>query len=260
MMSFSAMAQKHFDMKLWEGKTPNKNKLDDVAELKVFLPNEKKATGRAVVICPGGGYENLAMEYEGTQWAPFFNNLGIAVVVLKYRMPNGNDEVPVSDAEEAMRTVRRNARTWKINTEDVGIMGFSAGGHLASTLAVHSKGDAKPNFQILFYPVITMMPAYTHIGSHNNLLGKNAKKKDEQYYSSDMHVTRLTPRACIILADDDEVVQPSNSISYYTELYRHDVPASMFAYPDGGHGFGYNANFPYHFEMLLNLRAWLQSF
>lgn len=94
MMSFSAMAQKHFDMKLWEGKTPNKNKLDDVAELKVFLPNEKKATGRAVVICPGGGYENLAMEHEGTQWAPFFNNLGIAVVVLKYRMPNGNDEVP----------------------------------------------------------------------------------------------------------------------------------------------------------------------
>ena len=159
-----------------------------------------------------------------------------------------------------MRTVRRNARTWKINTEDVGIMGFSAGGHLASTLAVHSKGDAKPNFQILFYPVITMMPAYTHIGSHNNVLGKNAKKKEEQHYSSDMHVTRLTPSACIILADDDEVVQPSNSISYYTELYRHDVPASMFAYPDGGHGFGYNANFPYHFEMLLNLRAWLQSF
>ena len=119
MMSFSAMAQKHFDMKLWEGKTPNKNKLDDVAELKVFLPNEKKATGRAVVICPGGGYEHLAMEHEGTQWAPFFNNLGIAVVVLKYRMPNGNDEVPVSDAEEAMRTVdatpehgRSTQRTW----------------------------------------------------------------------------------------------------------------------------------------------------
>lgn len=258
--SLSVSAQKHFDMKLWEGKAPNNNKLDDTAELKVYLPSEKKATGRAVVICPGGGYHDLAMGHEGTDWAPFFNNMGIAAIVLQYRMPNGNDKTPVSDAEQAMRTVRQNARAWHVNTEDVGIMGFSAGGHLASTLAVHAKGDAKPDFQILFYPVITMMPAYTNIITHDNLLGKSAKKKEEQHYSSDMHVTRLTPRACIILSEDDDVVQPGNSINYYTELYRHDVPASMFIYPDGGHGFGIRTAFPYHFEMLANLRAWLLSF
>ena len=260
LVSVAAMAQKSFEMKVWEGKAPNDNKLDDVAELKVFLPAEKKATGRAVVICPGGGYQNLAMTQEGVDWVPFFNNMGIAAIVLKYRMPNGNDKVPSSDAEEAMRIVRRNAQAWHINTEDVGIMGFSAGGHLASTVAVHAKADAKPNFQILFYPVITMVPAYTHQGSHDNLLGKNAKKKDEQYYSNDMHITRVTPRACIILADDDDIVQPCNGVNYYTELYRHDVPASLFVYPNGGHGFGIRADWPYHFEMLLNLRAWLQSF
>ena len=175
-------------------------------------------------------------------------------------MPGGNPKVPVSDAEEAMRTVRRNAKAWNINTGDVGIMGFSAGGHLASTVATQSKADAKADFQILFYPVITMMPGYTHQGSHDNLLGKNAHKKDEQRYSSDMQVTRLTPRACIILADDDHVVLPINGVNYYAELYRHDVPASLFVYPSGGHGWGMNPSFASHAEMLITLRAWLQSF
>ena len=263
--------QKPFDFDLWQNGLPNSNGIDKTQpyddskqnfkpSIRVFLPDADKATGRAVVCCPGGGYSHLATDHEGYAWSSFFNEKGIALIVLKYRMPHANTEVPISDAKEALRLVREHAEKWHINPKDVGIMGSSAGGHLASTVATHSDSLTAPNFQILFYPVITMMPAYTHIGSHNNLLGKNAKKKEEQHYSSDMHVTRLTPRACIILADDDEVVQPSNSISYYTELYRHDVPASMFAYPDGGHGFGYNANFPYHFEMLLNLRAWLQSF
>ena len=260
-VSAAGMAQKSFNLKLWEGKMPGKGgAADDVPELKVFLPAEKKATGRAVVICPGGAYHSLAMEHEGTDWAPFFNDMGIAVAVLKYRMPHGNADLPVLDAEEAMRVVRRNARAWHVSATDVGIMGFSAGGHLASTLAVHSKGEAKPDFQVLFYPVITMMPAYTHLGSHDNLLGKDARKKDEQHYSNDMHVTRLTPRACIILSDDDDVVQPANAINYYTELYRHDVPASIFIYPSGGHGYGMRTGFSFHAEMLLNLRAWLNSF
>lgn len=260
-VSTAGMAQKSFNLKLWEGKMPGKGgAADDVPELKVYLPAEKKATGRAVVICPGGAYHSLAMEHEGTDWAPFFNDMGIAVAVLKYRMPHGHADLPVLDAEEAMRVVRRNARAWHVDATDVGIMGFSAGGHLASTLAVHSKGDAKPDFQVLFYPVITMMPAYTHLGSHDNLLGKDARKKDEQHYSNDMHVTRLTPRACIILSDDDDVVQPANAINYYTELYRHDVPASLFIYPSGGHGYGLRSSFSFHAEMLLNLRAWLNSF
>lgn len=257
----SAAAQSTFDINLWQGNTPNDNgDPKDTAKVRVFLPNAKKATGRAVVICPGGGYQHLAMQHEGYDWGPVFNNMGIAAIVLKYRMPHGNPEVPISDAEEAIKMVRRNAAKWNIDKGDVGIMGFSAGGHLASTLATHSKGDALPNFQILFYPVITMMPGFTHQGSHDNFLGKDAKKKEEQLYSNDMQVTRVTPRACIILADDDHAVLPANGVNYYVELFRHDVPASLFVYPSGGHGFGINASFPCHTEMLLDLKAWLRSF
>ena len=259
-VSVSAMAQRSFDVNLWAAKAPNKNGLQDTAYIKVFLPDAKRATGRAVVICPGGGYALLAMEHEGTQWAPFFNNMGIAAIVLHYRMPNGNVKVPVSDAEEALRTVRRNAKTWHINASDVGIMGFSAGGHLASTIATQSKAEAKPNFQILFYPVITMMQGYTHQGSHDNLLGKDAHKKDEQKYCSDLQVTRVTPRACLLLSDDDHTVMPINSVNYYAELYRHDVHASIYVYPTGGHGWGMNTSFAYHAEMLTNLKGWLESF
>lgn len=258
--SVSAMAQRSFDVNLWAAKAPNKNGLQDTAYIKVFLPDAKRATGRAVVICPGGGYAHLAMDHEGTQWAPFFNNMGIAAIVLHYRMPNGNVKVPISDAEEAMRIVRRNAKNWHINASDVGIMGFSAGGHLASTIATQSKADAKPNFQILFYPVITMMQGYTHQGSHDNLLGKDAHKKDEQKYCSDLQVTRVTPRVCLLLSDDDHTVMPINSVNYYAELYRHDVPASIYVYPTGGHGWGMNTSFAYHAEMLTNLKGWLESF
>ena len=254
------LAQRTFDINLWDGKAPAKNGLQDTAYVKVFLPDEKRATGRAVVICPGGGYSILAMQHEGTDWAPFFNNMGIAAIVLHYRMPNGNAKVPVGDAEEAMRLVRRNAAQWHLNAADVGIMGFSAGGHLASTVATQSKGDAKPDFQILFYPVITMMQGYTHQGSHDNLLGQGSHKKDEQRYSSDLQVTRLTPRACILLADDDHAVMPINGVNYYAELYRHDVPASLYAYPSGGHGWGMNTSFAHHAEMLINLKSWLESF
>ena len=259
-VSVSAMAQRSFDVNLWTAKAPNKNGLQDTAYIKVYLPDAKRATGRAVVICPGGGYAILAMDHEGTQWAPFFNNMGIAAIVLHYRMPNGNVKVPISDAEEAMRIVRRNAKNWHINASDVGIMGFSAGGHLASTIATQSKGDAKPNFQILFYPVITMLQGYTHQGSHDNLLGANASKKDEQKYCSDLQVTRVTPRACLLLSDDDHAVLPINSVNYYAELYRHDVHASIYVYPTGGHGWGMNTSFAYHTEMLLNLKGWLESF
>lgn len=259
-VSVSAMAQRAFDVNLWDAKTPNKNGLQDTAYIKVFLPDAKRATGRAVVICPGGGYAHLAMDHEGTQWAPFFNNMGIAAIVLHYRMPNGNAKVPISDAEEALRTVRRNAKNWHINASDIGIMGFSAGGHLASTIATQSKAEVKPNFQILFYPVITMMQGYTHQGSHDNLLGYNASKKDEQKYCSDLQVTRVTPRACLLLSDDDHAVLPINSVNYYAELYRHDVPASIYVYPTGGHGWGMNTSFAYHSEMLLNLKGWLESF
>lgn len=261
LMSVAAIAAEPFDVNLWPKKAPNSNGVkDDVAKVRVFLPDAAHATGRAIVVCPGGGYQNLAVDHEGYAWAPFFGDMGIATIVLTYRMPHGNRAVPISDAEEAVRLVRRNAKEWNINPDDVGIMGFSAGGHLASTIATQSKGDAAPNFQILFYPVITMMPGFTHQGSHDNLLGKNPSKKLVQQYCSDQQVSRATPRACIILADDDHVVLPINGVNYYTECYRHDVPASLYVYPSGGHGFGMNSSFKYHIEMLLDLRAWLRSF
>lgn len=259
--AMSATAQRSFDVNLWQNGTPNDNgDPKDTAKVRVFLPSSKTATGRAVVICPGGGYSHLAMNHEGYDWAPFFNNMGIAAIVLKYRMPHGNKDVPIADAEQAMRLVRTNAQAWKIDPNDVGIMGSSAGGHLATTIATHSTKDALPNFQILFYPVITMMPGYGHQGSHDNFLGKDAKKKDEREYSNDTQVTRITPRAFITLSDDDRTVPAANGVNYYLELYRHDVPATLHVYPTGGHGWGNRDSFMFHNEMQLELRAWLRSF
>ena len=248
-------------MNLWPKGAPNRSGMaNDTAKVWIYLPADKKATGRAIVICPGGGYSGLAMDHEGHEWARFFQNMGIAAFVLKYRMPNGNPEVPISDAEETIKMVRRNAMQWHIKSNEVGIMGSSAGGHLASIVATLGERTAKPNFQILFYPVITMMSGFTHQGSHDNFLGRGNQKRKEKNYSSDMQVTRNTPRAWIALSDDDTVVPPSNGSNYYLELYRHDVPASLHVYPDGGHGWGSRLSFKYHIEMIMELKAWLDSF
>ena len=197
-------AQTPMEINLWQGKPVVSNGNDaDTAKVYVYLPDAKTATGRAIVICPGGAYARLAMNHEGKDWSGYLNNLGIAAIVLKYRMPNGNLEVPIADAEAAIKLVRDNASSWHINRNDIGIMGFSAGGHLASVIATHSKGDAKPNFQILFYPVITMLPGYTHQQSHDNFMGKDARKKDEKDFGfegvgTDV-IPTLTPNGdCII--------------------------------------------------------------
>lgn len=259
--SVVSAATKPIVLDLWPNGAPEKSSdLKDTARVYVYLPDVKHVTGRAVVICPGGGYAMLAMEHEGTDWAEFFTSQGIAALVLKYRMPHGNRKVPVSDAMEAMRLVRRNAKEWRIDVDQVGIMGSSAGGHLASVVATMGKGNAAPNFQILFYPVITMNPGFTHIGSHDNFLGKDARKKTEQEYSTDRQVSRVTPRAYILLSDDDHTVLPANGVNYYLACYRHDVPASLHVYPTGGHGWGMKQSFPYHIEMLLDFKAWLNSF
>ena len=186
--------------------------------LRVFLPAPELATGRAVVACPGGGYSHLAFEHEGCDWAPYFNKQGIALIVLKYRMPNGDRTLPISDAEAAMKLVRDSADVWNLNPNDIGIMGSSAGGHLASTIATHAKPELRPNFQILFYPVITMDKSYTHRGSHDNLLGKDASAELELEYSNEKQVTKDTPRAFIVYSDDDKVVSPANGVNYYLEL------------------------------------------
>lgn len=260
-LALGAQAQMVFDANLYNGKPPHSNgDKQDTAKVRVFLPSDKEATGRAVVIFPGGGYSSLSMEKEGYDWAEYFLNQGIAAIVLKYRLPNGRPEVPVEDAEQALRLVRLNATSWKLNRNDVGVMGFSAGGHLAAMVATSSTGDAKPDFQILFYPVISMTEGVAHEGSMTALLGKHASKKEQKKYSADLHVSRVTPRAFIVLCDDDDTVSPINGVNYYVEMYKNDVPASLHVYSSGGHGWGSKIGFRFHEEMMMDLKAWLKDF
>ena len=228
--------------------------------LRVFLPAPELATGRAVVACPGGGYSGLAVNHEGYDWAPYFNKQGIALIVLKYRMPKGDRTLPISDAEAAMKMVRDSADVWNLNPNDIGIMGSSAGGHLASTIATHAPEALRPNFQILFYPVITMDKSFTHMGSHDNLLGKDASADLEKEFSNEKQVTKETPRAFIVYSDDDKVVPPANGVNYYLALNKKGVPSVLHIYPTGGHGWGIREDFLYKSEMQNELTSWLRSF
>lgn len=242
-----------------DGPTTASADIGDTARVNIFLPPAERATGRAIVICPGGGYAHLAFEKEGTRWAPMFNEMGIAVVVLKYRMPHGNWRVPTEDAEEAVRMVRRHAEEWHVNPSDVGIMGFSAGGHLAATTATHATGDAHPDFQLLFYPVITMEEGVTHQGSRDNLLGPNPSEELVGMFCNERQVSPQTPPAFLALANDDRAVPPANAVRYYQALQEHRVATALHIYPKGDHGFGINESFPWHVEMMLEVKAWLQS-
>ena len=228
--------------------------------MRVFLPSKANATGRAVVACPGGGYSILATTHEGYDWAAFFNDRGIAYAVVCYRMPKGDRSLPVSDAEAAIRTMRDSAAVWNINPADVGIMGSSAGGHLASTIATHAPKAVRPDFQILFYPVITLDISYTHKGTRRGFLGENPTEALVEQFSNEKQVNADTPRAVIFYSDDDKTVPPMNGVNYYAALHAAKVPASLFIYPSGGHGWGYRPKFRYHREMLADLDAWLGSF
>lgn len=259
-----------FDIDLWQTGLPNSNGIDKSQpfddskqnfkpSIRVFLPEAEKATGRAVVCCPGGGYSHLATGHEGYDWAPFFNERGIAFVVLKYRMPHGNADVPISDAKEALRVVREHAAEWRIDPKKVGIMGSSAGGHLASTVATHSDSLTAPAFQILFYPVVTFNYPYAHKGSRHGLIGENASQEMVDLYSNEKQVTSKTPPAIMLLSDDDRVVPSQNSVNYYLALKREGIKATMHIYPSGGHGWGCRENFRHHKEMTADLSVWLES-
>ena len=262
--------QQSFDIDLWQDGLPNSNGIDKSQpyddskqnfkpSIRVFLPDASKATGRAVVCCPGGGYSHLATDHEGYDWASFFNDRGIALIVLKYRMPHANTDVPISDAKEALRVVRENAEKWNINPKKVGIMGSSAGGHLATTVATHSDTLTAPAFQILFYPVVTFDYKYTPKGSRHGLIGEQATQELVDLYSNEKQVTANTPPAIMLLSDDDRVVPSQNSVNYYLALKRHGIKAAMHIYPSGGHGWGCRENFKYHNEMLADLSAWLET-
>ncbi len=234
---------------------------EEGARLTAYLPTQP--SGRAIVDLPGGGYSHLAVDHEGHQWADWMNLQGIAFFVLEYRMPKGDRTIPLTDAYRAMTTVRDSATAWRVNPYDVGIMGFSAGGHLASAVSTHAPWAARPNFSILFYPVVSMDERVTHKGSCANFLGAEGMKDQRliRQWSNDACVRRhLTPPACVILSTDDRVVPPvTNGVAYYSAMRRAGNNCALYAYPSGGHGYGIRKNFAFHEQMLGDLKAWLAT-
>ena len=234
---------------------------EEGARLTAYLPTQP--SGRAIVDLPGGGYSHLAVDHEGHQWADWMNRQGIAFFVLEYRMPKGDRTIPLTDAYRAMTTVRDSATAWRVNPYDVGIMGFSAGGHLASAVSTHAPWAARPNFSILFYPVVSMDERVTHKGSCANFLGAEGMKDQRliQQWSNDACVRRhLTPPACVILSTDDRVVPPvTNGVAYYSAMRRAGNNCALYAYPSGGHGYGIRKNFAFHEQMLGDPKAWLAT-
>jgi acetyl esterase/lipase len=223
----------------------------DVPTLFVYLPPADKATGAAVVICPGGGYTNVAIDHEGHQVARWLNSIGVAGIVLKYRIaPKYHHPAPLQDAQRALRTVRARAKEWRINPNKIGILGFSAGGHLASTAGTHfDKGDSaakdpverescRPDFQILVYPVISLVPPNAHMGSRNNLLGKNPDVKLVESLCNDKQVSSDTPPAFLAHTREDKAVVAANSEAFYDACKKANVAAELHLFDKGAHGLG----------------------
>lgn len=271
-ISTMIFAQQPIEISLWPNGMPNSNGLTGTEEdleggrvanvvnpsIAVYRP--EKSNGMAIIMCPGGGYARLAMGHEGHDMAAWFTTQGITYVVLKYRMPNGHYEVPLSDAEQAIRIVRQHAAEWNINPHRIGIMGASAGGHLAASLAtLYSSQETRPDFQVLFYPVISMKEGVTHAGSRVNLIGEKPSAELEKKYSLEQQVNAQTPQAFIMLSSDDGAVPPANSLGYYEALLKNHVPATLHAYPIGGHGWGFRDNFTYKRQWTGELEKWLRG-
>jgi len=263
LLSSFLSAQHPIQVKLAEEKTVDEKPVikgwingDEYTEATLTIYPAKKPNGQAIVACPGGGYAGIATTHEGHDMAAWFNTQGITYAVLHYRMPYGKHEIPLSDAHQAIRYMRKNAEKWGI--EQLGIMGSSAGGHLASTAATHFDAETRPDFQILFYPVVTMTD-YTHQGSKDNLLGKNPSEELVKLYSNELQVTEQTPPAFIMHSSNDDAVPVLNSINYYLALCKHGVWSSMHLYPIGGHGWGYNESFPYKAQWKNELEKWLRE-
>ncbi|MEH6406791.1 MAG: alpha/beta hydrolase [Leeuwenhoekiella sp.] len=270
MISVKTEAQEKV-IKLWQKGIPNSKGSADYKEeliydnaqvtganrvtdptLTVYSPQKGKENGTAVIICPGGGYGHLAINKEGYKLAAWFAKQGVTGFVLKNRLPSDeimNDKTigPIQDVQRAIRYVRESAASYKIDTSKIGIMGFSAGGHLAATASTHYKDSvydsqegvsARPDFSILIYPVISMKEGVTHRGSRDNLLGKTADYNLVMKYSEEEQVNSETPMAFLVHAADDGAVPVANSINYFTALNAAGVPVEMHIYEEGGHGFG----------------------
>jgi acetyl esterase/lipase len=233
---------------------------DGKAQMVCFLP--QNPSGKAIVGVPGGGYSMLSNTHEGTQASGWLNQQGIAYFVVNYRLPEGNRTKPISDVEQGIRIVRDSAQVWGINPQDVGIMGFSAGGHLASVISTHAAFDVRPDFTILFYPVISMDERVSHIWSCRNFLGEDQKNPDIVRDFSTMNAVRrhLTPPALIVSASDDRLVPfVTNGLEYYKAMRNAGNDCAMYIYPTGDHGFGFGPWFKYHNQMLNDLGNWLKA-
>lgn len=276
LMTMTGYAQYGQDssIKIWDNSTaPHSNELTGEeynqkpyrlmnttsAELFVYNADKAKATGQAVVICPGGGYGKLSMDQEGFLMAQWLAKNGIAGFVLKYRLPNGHKEVPLEDAIEALRIIRRDAGKYGVDPHKVGIMGFSAGGHLAAYTSNFAADEDKPDFSILFYPVITANNYTTHIGTFNNLLGRDRTESESEAYSMDKCVTEKTPPTLLLLSDDDRTVPAAGAAMYYAALKYYGVKASLYVFPSGGHGWGNYDKFSYQKEWQNLLLRWLDE-
>jgi acetyl esterase/lipase len=233
---------------------------DAKAQMVCFLP--ETSSGKAIVGVPGGGYSMLSNSHEGYMASDWMNRQGIAYFVVNYRLPEGDRTRPIGDVEKAIRIVRDSAALWGINPHDVGIMGFSAGGHLSSVISTLSPFEVRPDFTILFYPVISMDEKVSHIWSCRNFLGEDQKKPEMvRMYSTQQAVRRhLTPPAVVITANDDRLVPPvTNGIAYYSAMRNVGNECSLFVYPEGDHGFGFGPWFKYHDQLLADLGNWLKA-
>ena len=212
-----------------------------------------------IMILPGGGYSHIGKWNEGYLWVPLFHRLGYTVAVLEYRMPNHDYSIPVSDVSEAMIALRERTEELGYNQNRIGLMGFSAGGHLASTMMVSENDSIRPNFVLLFYPVVSMRKEITHMGTHNNLIGEDASIDLENKLSNELHVSNNNPPVFIAVSKNDSVVNPLNSILLSNEIKQVGRPVSLHVYPGGGHGWGYIRSFPNREQMNTDMINWLDS-
>lgn len=270
LMAAGLSAQKQMELKLWPEGAPDNNgitvpetwpredRVANVSEPALIVYPAARPNGLAVIACPGGGYAFLSMGQEGRDMAQWFNSLGITYAVLKYRMPNkGHHAVPLNDALQAVRLMRRQAERWGV--AKIGIMGASAGGHVASAAATHFTEDSRPDFQILLYPVVTMDEGFTHKGSRTELLGDMPSEELVKFYSNELQVTPQTPPAFILHCTDDKTVPVENSLMYYQALKKNGVSVALHIYPRGGHGFGYYDTFHYKRQWTDEVEKWLRE-
>lgn len=287
---FIASAQNPVTMKLWPDKAPYSNdkaKLGKetspghignigIAEVIIYRPESGKANGSSVVICPGGGYAVEAIDKEGHNIAKWFNSFGVTGIILKYRLPGAvgiteRDKAPLSDAQRAIRHVRYMAAEWGLKPNQIGVMGFSAGGNLAVNAGTHyDAGNAqssdpveqlscRPDFMLLIYPVVTMEADLTNKGTCQNLLGKNPDPEKVRFYSGEQNVTATTPPTFLIHASDDGAVKVENSINMYMAMHKQGIPVEMHIYEKGGHGFGLDKCIGTALSWSERCKAWMEN-